>query len=250
MIATIRSEWIKLRTIVMNWVLTILALVFPLAITLLNAAIRGDDPLDARQLLEVITGSSFIPVLLIMVVAASSITGEFGFGTIRPTFTATPRRGRVIAAKAIVLVLYGVVLQTVIVLIAVFVGKLIAEGQGSTIDYGSVSTAVPALVGLVVLAALMALMGLGVGMLIRNTPAAIAILIIWPLIAEPLVGALLQLIWKDSNIIAWMPFRVGFLLPVLDVVDGPSRLVAGLYFGGVAAFMCLAGTFAVQRKDA
>ena len=49
MIATIRSEWIKLRTIVMNWVLTILALVFPLTITLLNAAIRGDDPMDARQ---------------------------------------------------------------------------------------------------------------------------------------------------------------------------------------------------------
>ncbi len=227
MIAAIRSEWIKLHTVVMNWVLTSLALVFPLAITLLNAAIRGDDPLDARQLLEVITGSSFIPVLLIMVVAAASITGEFGFGTIRPTFTATPRRGRVIVAKAVVLVTYAVVLQTVIVLIGVFGGKLIAEGQGSTIDYGRVPTAVPALVGLVVLAALMALTGLGVGMLIRNTPAAIAILIIWPLIAEPLVGALLQLIWTGRDIIAWMPFRVGFLLPVLDVVEGPSRLVAG-----------------------
>jgi len=85
----VKSEWIKLRTVTMNWVLSIIAIVFPSAIALMTAFFKGDDavPIDAHQLLQVILATSYIPVLLMMVVAAASITSEFGFGTIRPTFT-------------------------------------------------------------------------------------------------------------------------------------------------------------------
>lgn len=252
MSAIVKSEWIKLRTVTMNWVLTIIALVFPIAIALLTAFFRGDDvdPIDARQLLEVILNTAFIPVLLITVVAATSITSEFGFGTIRPTFTATPRRSHVVIAKAIVAVLFAVAVQAVVLLVAVLGGTAVANGRGADIRLSNVPTAVPALAGLIVLTVLMSLAGLGVGLLVRSTPAAIAALIIWPLFAEALVGGLISLFVKNGRVLQWMPFRAGFQLSSLEIFDGPSRVVGGVYFGAVALALCALGTWTIQRRDA
>ncbi len=252
MINIVKSEWIKLRTVTMNWVLTIIAVVFPSAIALLTAFFKGDDavPIDAQQLLQVILATSYIPVLLMMVVAAASITSEFGFGTIRPTFTATPHRARVVLAKACVVVLFSIAVLVVVILITVLGGAAVATARGAHIDFGEVPTTTSAIVGLIVLSGLMAMVGLGVGMLARSTPATIAILIIWPLMAEGLVGSLIGLVFANFNVIAWMPFRVGFLLNALEVDGGPSRLTAGLYFGAVAVALCAVGTWFVQRRDA
>jgi ABC-2 type transport system permease protein len=246
----VRAEWIKLRTVVMNWVLVAIALLFPLAVTLLTAYFRGDEQMDARQLLEVLTGSSFVPALLVAVIAAASITSEFGFGTIRVTFTATPRRSRVLIAKAMVLVVSAVWLQTIVVLIGALGGKALAESQGSFIDFADVPTGLPALLGTVALAGIMTLVGLGLGMLVRSTPAAIAMLILWPLMAEGLIGGLLQLVFDGVDIVSWMPFRVGFSIATIESFGGPERLVAGIYFGAVGIGLCALGGWAVHRKDA
>ncbi len=252
MINLLRAEWIKLRTVTMNWVLAGIAVAFPLLIVLLNAFFRGDEAdFTSRQLLDVITGSSFIPSLLIGAIAITVVTSEFAFGTIRPTFAATPRRLRVVAAKGVVVVVFGLLLQGFVVVVGTFVGSAIASGQGAHIDLGEVDTAVPALIGTVLLAGLMALMGLGLGMLIRSTPAAIAVFILWPLLAEALVGGLLSLIFKGSQPADWLPFRVGFRLPQIDLYsDGPGRLVSGLYFGVVGLAVAALGAWTVNRRDA
>ena len=43
--------------------------------------------------------------MLLGVIGAATVTGEFGFGTIRPTFAATPRRTTVLVAKALVTII-------------------------------------------------------------------------------------------------------------------------------------------------
>lgn len=250
MIDLVRAEWIKLRTVTMNWVLVAIALLFPLAVTLLTSYFRGDEDMDARQLLEVLTGSSFVTVLLVAVIAAASITSEFGFGTIRVTFTATPRRLRVLVAKAMVLVVSAVWLQTVVVLVGALGGKALAESQGSVIDFADVPTGFPALLGSVALAGIMALVGLGLGMLVRSTPVAVAMLILWPLMAEALIGGLLQLVFDGVDIVSWMPFRAGFSIVAIESFGGPDRLVAGIYFAAVGLGLCALGGWAVNRKDA
>ncbi len=252
MINLLRSEWIKLRTVRMNWILGIIAFAFPVTITLLTAFFSGDDQsFTARTLLEVLTGTAVVAALLCGVIAAASITSEFGFGTIRPTFAAVPRRTRLIAAKGIVAVTTSMVLLAGVELLGVGVGRPLAEGQGATIDLDS-ALAVPALVGTVVLAGLMALAGYGLGLLTRSTPAAISILIVWPLIAEALIGGLIGLISGWHNVVQWMPFQAGVRLVFVgsDFFDGPSRVVSGLYFGGVAAALTIAGGIAVNRRDA
>ncbi|MEN9645497.1 MAG: hypothetical protein RL238_2166 [Actinomycetota bacterium] len=250
MIDLVRAEWIKLRTVAMNWVLVFIAVLFPLAVTLLTSFFRGDEDMDARQLLEVLTGSSFVPALLLAVIGAASITSEFGFGTIRVAFAATPRRIRVLVAKAMVLVVTAVWLQTVVVLMGALGGKALAESQGSVIDFAEVPTGLPALLGTVALAGTMALIGLGLGMLVRSTPFAIAMLILWPLMAEGLIGNLLQLIFDGVDIVSWMPFRAGFSIAAIESFGGPDRLVAGIYFAAVGLGLCAVGAWSVNRRDA
>ncbi len=254
MMNLLRSEWIKLRTVTMNWVLAIIAIVFPLAVTLITAGVNGDQSdFSARTLLELISGSSFVSVLLLGTIAVSSITSEFGFGTIRPTFAAVPRRGAVIVAKGVVAVFSAMGIQSIVVTIGVIGGKALADSRGASIDMDSESTLYPVLIGIVLLAGLAALFGYGIGMLIRNTPASIAVFILWPLLAEGLIGGLLFVITRSSSVPEWMPFRAGFRLAAVSIGSsdsGPTRVVAGIYFGGVSLALASLGAWMVNRRDA
>ena len=155
MINLLHAEWIKLRTVTMNWVLGIIAGAFPLAVTLLTAYFNGDSSeFGTSDLASVLGGTTVVCALLCGVIAAASITSEFGFGTIRPTFAATPQRLRVVVAKGAVVVLATTTLATVVQLVGWFAGSAIARGRGATIDLAEVPTAVPAMVGAVVLTAL------------------------------------------------------------------------------------------------
>jgi ABC-2 type transport system permease protein len=252
MMNLLRSEWIKLRTVTMHWVLAVIALAFPLVVTLLTAVFNGDSSeFSANDLISVLTGTTVVASLLCGSLAAASITGEFGFGTIRPTFAATPKRLKVIAAKIVIIVSFTIELAIVIQLIGWYVGGAIARGQGATIELGDVPTGVPAMVGAVVLTALMTLAGFGLGLLTRSTPVAVAVLIVWPLIAEGLVGQLLVLATDNENVRNWMPFQAGIRLILVDGAgDGPSRLVSGIYFGAVATALTAMGAWLVNRRDA
>ena len=252
MMNLLRSEWIKLRTVTMHWVLAVIALAFPLVVTLLTAVFNGDSSeFSANDLISVLTGTTVVASLLCGSLAAASITGEFGFGTIRPTFAATPKRLKVIAAKVIIIVSFTVELAVVIQLIGWYVGGAIARGQGATIDLADVPTGVPAMVGAIVLTALMTLAGFGLGLLTRSTAVAVAVLIVWPLIAEGLVGQLLVLATDNEQVRNWMPFQAGIRLAFVDGFgDGPSRLTSGIYFGAVATALTAMGAWLVNRRDA
>lgn len=54
MIHTIQSEWIKVRTVTMNWVLGGVTVALPLLVSVLTALFTSDDPghYDTRTLVE------------------------------------------------------------------------------------------------------------------------------------------------------------------------------------------------------
>ena len=256
MINILRAEWIKLRTVRMNWVLGIIAVAFPLVVTLLTAYFRGDDTgfdrMRSDDLASVLTGTSIVSALLCGVITAASITGEYGFGTIRPTFAATPRRLQVVAAKGAVALVFAMVLATLVQVVGWFVGSAIANGRGASLHLADSKTAVPAMVGLVLLTGLLSLAGYGFGMITRSTPAAVSILIVWPLIAEGLVGALIGLIAGNSNVVRWMPFQAGIRMAIVGGMEGggPSRVASGIYFGVVSLALGAIGAWTVNRRDA
>ena len=65
-----------------------------------------------------------------MVVAALFVTAEYRRGLIRLTFAATPARGRVLAAKSVVVAIAGFVAGLIGAAIAVVAGEAITRARG------------------------------------------------------------------------------------------------------------------------
>jgi ABC-2 type transport system permease protein len=252
-IRTIRSEWIKIRTVRMNTVLAIIAIAFPLIVVILTAALGSAESASARDLVGLTTGSSVLTAMLIGVIGAAGITGEFGFNTIRPTFAATPNRWKVIGAKAIVTTVVALVVEALVVILAYSIGAAILRNRGAVIDLGTAGDgATAAMYGIVLFAAIVSLLGFGLGLLTRSTPAAVAILILWPLLAELIIAGVLSVAGVD-NAFKWMPYQAGANLGNPDAgieSDSLGRVAGGLYFFAVTSAIVVLGSLSTSRRDA
>ena len=245
MIDAIRSEWIKVSTIRVTWILTAAAVAFPLVITVLTA-IFSEDPPDGRDLAGLVAGLTVVSAMLLAVVASLSITNEFSHGTIRPTFAALPDRMRPLLAKPIVQVAIAAVVTTVIVVAGWLAGSAIAEGTQSLDENGALA----ALIGVVALAVGLTLLGYGLGLLIRNSAAAICILLLWPLIAEGLVAGLLTVIGAEGTV-KFLPYTAGINMVAVDRPDDSlGRVGGGLYFFAWVAVFLVLGVVTARRRDA
>ena len=251
MINTIRSEWIKLRTVRMNFVLFALAVAFPVVVSVLVASLASINDLKVSDVVGLVTGSSVVTALLLGVVGAVSISAEFAHGTIRPTFAATPRRIRVLISKAVVIALFAAVAEALVVVFCYAVSSAIASSRGANLTLSNQSEARAALIGIVVFAVIVSLLGFGIGMVIRNTPAAVAVLILWPLVVENIIMAILSAAGVN-NPQKFLPYISGFGLgnPNAPTSESLSRVAGGLYFGAVTAVVAMAGALITARRDA
>lgn len=204
MIGLLRSEITKTLTTRTWWGLLIGAVLLTALQAVATAAVAGQAPgmgspgtpdLDAPETLrQAFAGAAFNGTYLFaLVIGVLAITGEYRHQTVTPTFLATPRRSRVIVAKALAQVAVGGVFGVVGVLAAlVGAGIVIAVRGGSMgLDDGSLWRAMV----LVVLAiALWTVLGLGLGTLLRNQIAAVLVAIGLGVVVEPIVGLVLNLL--------------------------------------------------------
>ncbi len=252
MINAIRSEWIKLRTVRMNLVLFIIAVAFPVIVSILVAALGDVDELKVSDVAGLVTGSSVVTALLLGVVGAVSISAEFAHGTIRPTFAATPKRGRVLIAKGVVIAIFAAVAETLVVGFCFALSSAIASSRGVSVSLDGQPDARAALIGIVIFAVIVSLFGFGLGMVIRNTPAAVAVLILWPLVVENIIIAVLSVAGVD-NAVKYLPYISGIRLGDPEASassDGLSRLAGGLYFAAFATAVAVVGGIITARRDA
>lgn len=252
MIHAIQSEWIKLRTVVSTWILIAVAIVFVLAITLTTTLVIGQD--DARtftggDLTDLVAGLAIVSALLVGTAMAASTTSEFSNNTIRPTFTGLPDRYRTLTAKPVVYGVTAMVVMVVTVGLSWGVGSAIIGSRDGSAALDDVDTIKPALLGVVILGLLLTLLGYGLGLLIRNPAATICTLLLWPLIAESLIGALLDQISDGAT--KFLPYQEGFQLALLDP-DSQffGRIGGGLYFAAWVAVVVALGVFATTKRDA
>jgi ABC-2 type transport system permease protein len=250
-ISTIKSEWIKLRTVRMNLVLFVIAVAFPVIVSVLVASLGDIDDLRVSDVAGLVTGTSVVTALLLGVVGAVSISAEFAYGTIRPTFAATPRRTRVLLAKAIVTAVFAAVAEALVVVFCFLVSSAIASSRGATVSLDGEPEARAALIGIVIFAVIVSLLGLGLGMIIRNTPAAVAVLILWPLVVENIIFLILNAAGVDHPQ-KFLPYISGFGLgdPNLASSDSLGRVAGGLYFAAVTVVVALIGALITTRRDA
>jgi ABC-2 type transport system permease protein len=223
--ALIRTELLRLRTTRSTWVLLAVGLLLTLgwaAAVLANvggmgAAVKGSVELRADLLAA--SGVGLFPLLLLGVVA---VTGEFHHGTVTATFLVTPRRWRVLAAKAAACTLVGA-LGVIVLLAAPWTLGLLAGAVDPAVD-----GALLALIGRSMLvAACWALLGVAVGAAVRNQTVAVAVPLVWFLLVETLIPA-----YGLSELVPWLP-------------GGATTALSGGIFAGVlpgwAALLVLVG---------
>ena len=248
---TILAEYWKLRTIVSHWVLAIVALAFPLVVVTL-VAIFGDfgSGVQSDELASLIAGLAVVSAMVLGAMATISLTGDYGHNTIRPTYAATPIRWRVIASKLLVNSTVILVVSAIAVFGSWVIASLILSGRGQSISIGD-DGIVATLLSVLALAVIVSVFGFGLGLVIRNSPVTITVLLLWPLLIESLLGLVLSLIgWDGAN--KWLPYQaaitaVGNDSGIDDVLGRPWGLV---YFAAVSSVIVGVGVFLDQRRDA
>jgi ABC-2 type transport system permease protein len=188
--ALLRAELLKQRSTrtTLGFLLAMLTLIL-FATVLHSFGLKETSLLNHDDQMHVF-GWGGLGALFAGLVGAMSITAEIRHGTIRPTFLATPRRSRVIVAKAIASSLIGVVFGLAAAAFALGIGSAALKARGIPVDLDAGDIA-QLIAGGAVAAALWGPIGVGLGALLRNQVAALVGLFAWLLFVEGLVFGLL-----------------------------------------------------------
>ncbi|HKS46304.1 MAG TPA: ABC transporter permease [Amycolatopsis sp.] len=195
---------------------------------------------------------------VIMVLAALSVTTEYRFGTIRTTFQAVPQRSSALLAKAVVVAALALVIGEISAFGSWFVGTLLKPNAdlalNSAADWINVT-------GVGVLYALAAVIAVAVGILLRHSAGAIALLLIYALAVESLVQ-LIPGVGKD--VYKWMPFNMAERFLTGDGASNGGRAAGAgpmstaalsqgwalAYFAAFALVLLVSAIAVAKKRDA
>ncbi len=121
---------------------------------------------------------AFLGLIVIVVVAAMFFSTEYRRGLIRTTLAATPRRGAVLAAKAVVIGAVAFVAGLVAAVVSIAVGVPKEENQGQILLSAPVLTDVRVIVGTAAMLAVAAVFAVALGAILRRSAAAITIAVV------------------------------------------------------------------------
>jgi ABC-type transport system involved in multi-copper enzyme maturation permease subunit len=121
---------------------------------------------------------TFAGLIAVIVVATMFITAEYRRGLIRITLTASPRRGRVLAAKAIVISSVTFVAGLVAAAAAVIFGAQLTRHKGTYVFPASWATELRVIAGTAALLAVAAVLALALGTVLRRSAAAVTLVIV------------------------------------------------------------------------
>ena len=235
-LAVLNAERIKLSTTRSPlWISAAVAV-----LSLMVAAIQGVLAHDGTPLApeKAALGVAVFGVPVLMVLASMTVTAEYRSGMIRTTFIATPNRTLVLVAKAVVVSVFSAVYAAVMVIGSVLVARFLT----TPLTAAGLSLSRPEVwrvVGAVALyAALAAVLGVAVGALLRAGPGAVAVLLLWPLVVEPMLGNLPNVGTEVGPLPAVREHlhlhRGAVALPGLRHAVGSARLACVLRGGGRA----------------
>lgn len=210
-----RSEWIKLRTLRSTvWCFGIIALLtigfgILLAFTV-NTGGTVDQESQKGLAVNVATLGVNFTQLVAAVLGVLIISGEYSTGMIRSTFAAVPARLPALFAKALVLALTTFVVALVSIAITALVTIPILSGKGIE-PHLSDPGVLWALLGGAGYLALIAVMALAFGAILRSSAGGIAtalgLLLVVPLVLQ-IFASLTNAQWIQ-NVMAFLPSSAG-----------------------------------------
>ncbi len=117
---------------------------------------------------------TFAGLIVVVVVGAMFVTAEYRRGLIRTTLAASPRRGRVLAAKAVVLGVVAYLTGLVAAAVVVTGGQRILRGNGVYVHPTTTLTELRVVAGTAALLAVAAVLALAIGALVRRSATAVS----------------------------------------------------------------------------
>jgi ABC-2 type transport system permease protein len=229
--ALLRFEWRRMRSLRGNGAVAAAVVAFALLADL-SAAGR---PLDAEAaVFHLVQRDLVVRWLAAAAIGAQGFGDDFRHGTIRPTLLAFPRRGRLLAGRAVAAALAATAaallasLASLPLLLALtrWDGRLLGDPLlWRSLALGTVS------------AGLVAALAVGVAALVRGAGLALVLLVGWAGVLEPLAVAVL-----GGGAAALLPF-----LSMLQLASYSGDVVGAGAAGPLAAVvfpLCLAATLA------
>jgi ABC-2 type transport system permease protein len=264
----VRSEWIKFRSIRSTWwcYAIIVVLTIGLAALLgLYAPIVGlpegaevTEAVANAQIVNLSISSVGFTVLVAAVLGVLIITGEYGTGQVRSTFTADPGRTGAVLAKAVVLAVATFVVSAVSTWIGVALVTLFQADRGVEADLADPAVFMPIL-GSSVYVTGIALLAFGIGLLVRSSAGGIAIalgvLLVLPIVLQLFAGLVNQQWLLDVS--RFLPDQAGSQLYTYERSadqPAPEGVVLNGWAGGgiLAAWVVAIGVIAlaaVKKRD-
>jgi ABC-2 type transport system permease protein len=181
----LKAEWTKLRTLPSTWRTVVLATVISIALgtILCVSQVHAWSTMTAqqRQIFDPtacsLFGIVFVGAVLLAALGVRTVTAEYVTGMIRSTFTATPTRRLVLAAKAAVTAAFVFPVALLAALVSFEVGQRVFAGKHLQVTLGHPGVLQAVVFGALAVS-LIAIIGVGLGGLIRHTAAATTALVL------------------------------------------------------------------------
>jgi hypothetical protein len=242
-LAALRSDWIKASTVRSNRAILLLALLGGLLVSWAVATFVTDEVLVVSEVGFYWTS---VTSMLAAIGGVLLFGSEVQYGTLAAAVAARPARWIIALSKTLTAAALGLVVGAV-GLAAGFGGAALAG-----LDMGATS-ALPATIGWALLfTTLSAVLGLGIGMIVRHSTAAIAGVLVWGFVIENLFNLFLPV-----EISRFLPFFAGNkLLAYANDFDTPAALAvaltrpeSALVFAGYTAVALIVGSVLLYRRD-
>ncbi len=247
----LRSEWTKLRSLRSTWVTLGIAMALMVGLAaLVSSVVVGEasaaqGPLDAMSV--ALAGSAFASVAL-GALGVMTMTSEYSSGSIRSTVLSVPKRTPVLVAKAVLLAAVSYVSMLVAVVASYAVSMSILASKGLDVSLGDEGVW-RVLLGSPAYLALVALLGLGIGALLRSTPGGITTVLGLVLVVPPLASLLPGRIGETLS--HWLPSAAGQQVTLLTPDPAGLGPWTGLgVMAGYAVGLLVVAAVLLRRRDA
>ncbi|MEU0567248.1 ABC transporter permease [Nonomuraea sp. NPDC005983] len=253
------SEWLKIRSVrsshlVVGLSLAAILLGMALAWTaagMYDRAAPGVRPRAALAELEDVV--VIVPQLCMGILGVLAITSEFTTGLIRTSLTVVPRRWPVLAAKSAIVGALALITGPAVVFGTYFVSRWMVGARFSGMYTKPVMDRLPTLITTSLSVVVFALLGLGLGAIMRSAAGAIVVLVGLVYVVPIVVGNLPEP-WSErvgSVMIGGLPREItGDDLTHTVYGSLLSPVAAALVMAAYAVLPVLAGTWLLRRRDA
>ncbi len=248
----LKSEWTKLRTLPSTWRTAVIAVTISIGLgavlcisqvnqwaTMTPAQRATFDPTACS-----LGGLFLVGTVLLGALAVRAVTAEYSTGMIRSTFAATPARRLVLAAKAAITAAFAFPVALLAAVVSFEVGQRAFAGKHLQVSFGSPGV-LQALVFAALAVSLVAIIGVGLGGLIRHTAGATTALVL------VIVGGAVLGQFLPAGLRQYLP---GTALEAAVTVNHSAGLLrpgaAIAVIGGYAAIILVAASMRIAHRDA